>query len=195
MTLDAHQAAPGRTGDEAIIGAGDARAEKARRRPAPMGFDLGLFLLRLTVGVTMAGHGTQKLFGWFGGGGLDSTAAFFTSAGYPSGRAFAVVAGLTETLGGIGLALGLLTPLAAAALLGTLINAMATRWGGGFFVPDGIEYEILIAMAALSLALTGPGRLSVDARLPVLRDNRLDVAVGAVALGGVTAAVVLLIRG
>ncbi|EIV92362.1 putative membrane protein [Frankia sp. QA3] len=193
--MESRQASIGRTGDEAITRASDAQAEKARRRPATTGLDLGLLLLRLTIGVTMVGHGTGKLFGWFGGSGLDNTAAFFTSAGYPAGRAFAVVAGLTETLGGIGLVLGLLTPLAAAAILGTLINAMATRWGDGFFAPDGIEYEILIAMVSVSLALTGPGRHSVDARLPVLRDNRLDVGAAAVALGGATAAIVLLIRG
>nr|WP_243408102.1 DoxX family protein [Frankia canadensis] len=185
----------GGTGDSAITPSSHERADEVRRRPATTGVDLGLLLLRATIGAIMFAHGTRKLFGWFGGEGLDSTAAFFAKVGYPASKAFAVIAALSETLGGIGLALGLLTPLATAAILGTMINAMAIRWDGAFFAPKGIEYEILIAMVAVALALTGPGRHSVDDRLPVLRSHRLDVGAGAVILGGATAAIVLLIRG
>ncbi|MYV78377.1 DoxX family membrane protein, partial [Streptomyces sp. SID1046] len=78
------------------------------------GHDTGLLLLRLVLGLTMAAHGAQKLFGWFGGGGISGTGQFFTASGYSAGDAMAVLAGLTETLGGLGLALGLLTPLAGA---------------------------------------------------------------------------------
>ncbi|MRH91221.1 DoxX family membrane protein [Nocardia sp. SYP-A9097] len=156
--------------------------------------DVGLLVLRLAVGLTMAAHGTQKLFGWFGGGGLTGTAEFFTASGYPSGHAMAVVAGLTETFGGLGLALGLLTPLAGAALLGTLINAIAVKEGGGFFAPKGIEYELLLAAAAAGLALTGPGRYAVDVLLPVLRSHRLVYGFAAVLLAVVLAGAVLLVR-
>ncbi|MEU6116827.1 DoxX family protein [Streptomyces sp. NPDC047117] len=161
--------------------------------PSPA-HDLGLLVLRLAVGLTMAAHGSQKLFAWFGGPGLDGTGQFFTMSGYPSGKAMAVVAGLSETLGGLGLALGLLTPLAGAAVLGTMVNALAVKWGGGFFAPKGIEYELLLTAAAAALTLTGPGRWAVDRLLPGLRRDRAAYGIAAVALGLIVAFVVLLLR-
>ncbi|POX41420.1 DoxX family protein [Streptomyces sp. Ru73] len=156
--------------------------------------DLGLLVLRLAVGLTVAAHGAQKLFGWFGGGGLDGTGQFFTMSGYPSGKAMAVIAGLSETLGGLGLALGLLTPLAGAAVLGTMVNALAVKWGGGFFAPKGIEYELLLTLAAAALTLAGPGRWAADRLLPGLRRERAAYGIAAVALGLVVAFLVLLLR-
>ncbi|GAA3496516.1 hypothetical protein GCM10019016_036170 [Streptomyces prasinosporus] len=163
--------------------------------PAPHAHhDAGLLVLRLVLGLTVAAHGTQKLFGWFGGGGLEGTEQFFTAVGYPSGGAMALVAGLTETLGGLALALGLFTPLAGAAVLGTMINAMAVKWGGGFFAPDGVEYELLLAVAAAGLTLTGPGGFAVDRFLPAMRVHRLAHGAVAVAVGVVAAGLVLLVR-
>ncbi|MET7646979.1 DoxX family membrane protein [Streptomyces sp. NPDC005426] len=167
---------------------------------APLGghslraYDAGLLLLRLVLGAVMAAHGAQKLFGWFGGGGVKGTGQFFEMSGYPAGESMAVIAGLSEVLGGLGLALGLLTPLAGAAVVGTLINAVAVKWGGGFFAPAGVEFELLLAAAAAGLALTGPGRIAVDRFLPWLRSHRLGYGVAAVTLGAVMAALVLLIR-
>ncbi|ONK15378.1 DoxX family protein [Streptomyces sp. MP131-18] len=164
---------------------------------APAGLDLGLLLLRLAVGLTMAAHGSQKLFGWFDGAGLDATGAGFTSMGYPSGETMALVAGLSETFGGLGLALGLFTPLAAAAVLGTMINAVfAVHWESGFFLPAGYEYAMIMGFGAASLALTGPGRLAVDPLLPVpaLRTHRTTYGAAALGLAVVTAVVVLLLR-
>lgn len=173
----------------------------ALRTPAPTpaaatphAYDAGLLLLRLAVGLTMAAHGGQKLFGWFDGGGIDGTGQFFAMSGYPSGKAMAVVAGLSETLGGLGLAVGLLTPLAGAAVVGTMVNALAVKWGGGFFAPQGVEYELLLTAAAAALALTGPGRLAADRYLPVLRSHRLAYGASAVALGVAVAGVILLLR-
>jgi putative oxidoreductase len=160
----------------------------------PHAYDVGLLLLRLAVGLTMAAHGAQKLFGWFGGGGLDGTGQFFSMSGYPQGRTMAVVAGLSETLGGLGLALGLLTPLAGAAVVGTMINAVAVRWDGGFFMPEGMEYELLLAVAGAALALTGPGRYAADRFLPFLRHHKLAYGVAAVVLAVVVAGVMLLLR-
>ncbi|MGW1886925.1 DoxX family membrane protein [Streptomyces sp. NPDC001970] len=157
-------------------------------------YDVGLLLIRLALGLTMASHGGQKLFGWFSGGGLEGTEQFFTSVGYPSGEAMAVVAGLSELLGGLGLALGLLTPLARAAVVGTMINAVAVKWGSGFFVPTGVEYELALAAGAAALAITGPGRLAVDHYLPGIRAHRLRYGLAAVALGALVASVVLLTR-
>ncbi|MER7975102.1 DoxX family protein [Streptomyces sp. NPDC096080] len=157
-------------------------------------YDAGLLIVRLVLGLTVAAHGAQKLFGWFGGGGLDGTGQFFALSGYPAGRTMAVVAGLSETLGGLGLVLGLFTPLAGAAVLGTMVNALAVKWGGGFFAPDGVEYELLLAATAAGLALTGPGRIAVDRHLPVLRSHRLAHGVAAVALAAVVAGLTLLVR-
>ncbi|MEV6138296.1 DoxX family protein [Nocardia sp. NPDC051990] len=157
-------------------------------------YDLGLLVLRLAVGLTMAAHGAQKLFGWFNGGGLDGTGKFFEMNGYPAGKAMAVVAGLSETFGGLALAVGLLTPLAAAALVGTLLNAIAVKWGGGFFAPKGIEYELLLILAAASLALTGPGHYAVDRVVPSLRNHRLIFGIAAIVLALVVAGGVLFVR-
>ncbi|MDG9715615.1 DoxX family protein [Streptomyces sp. DH24] len=162
---------------------------------SPHAYDAGLLIIRVALGLTVAVHGAQKLFGWFGGGGLDGTGQFFTMSGYPAGQAMAVIAGLSETLGGLGLALGVLTPLAGAAVLGTMINALAVKWGGGFFAPQGVEYELLLIAGAAGLTLTGPGRIAVDRFLPGLRAHRLTHSAAAVALAVVLGGLVLLIRG
>ncbi|MFH8484536.1 DoxX family protein [Streptomyces longisporoflavus] len=159
--------------------------------PAQSGIDIGLLLLRCAVGLTMAVHGSQKLFGWFNGAGLDGTAGFFASDGYSAPKAMATVAGLTETLCGLGLAIGLLTPLAGAGILGIMLNAIAMKWGNGFFNPSGIEYDLILLTAAVSLALTGPGRLAVDHLLPIPRTHRPSHGIAALALGAIAAAVVL----
>ncbi|MEU0038765.1 DoxX family protein [Streptomyces sp. NPDC006333] len=166
----------------------------AERAAPPHAYGAGLLLLRLTLGLTMAAHGTQKLFGWFSGPGLDSTGKFFTSVGYPSGKTMAVVDGLSELLGGFGLALGLLTPLAGAAVVGVMINAMAVKWSGGFFVPTGMEYEVTLAAGAAALALTGPGRLAVDRYLPGVRAHRAGYGIASVTFAVLVAVVVLLAR-
>lgn len=157
-------------------------------------YDVGLLLMRLVLGLTMAAHGTQKLFGWFNGGGINGTGQFFTMSGYPSGKTMAVVAGLSELAGGLGLVVGLLTPLAGAAVVGTLVNALAVKWGGGFFAPQGVEYELLLAAAGAGIALTGPGRYALDRFLPVLRTHRLAYGAVAVAVGLVVSLPFLLLR-
>jgi putative oxidoreductase len=160
-------------------------------------YDGALFILRLAVGIPMAGHGAQKLFGWLDGSGIERTGEFFNSAGYPAGKAMAVVAGLSELIGGLGLALGLVTPLAGAAIVGVMLNVLAVKWGSGYFMnakDGGLEYELLILASAAALTLTGPGRVSCDAHLPILRACRLVHAAMALGLGVVTAGVILLIR-
>jgi len=105
------------------------------------------------------------------------------------------VAGLAETLGGLGLAFGLLTPLASAAVLGTMINAMAVKWGGGFFAPSGVEYELLLAAVAATVAITGPGRFALDRTVPALRGHRIGYGVTAILLGtGVAVLTLVLFR-
>ncbi|MGW7793951.1 DoxX family membrane protein, partial [Streptomyces tricolor] len=135
--------------------------------PVVTAADCGLLLLRLTFGLLMAAHGAQKLFGLFGGDGLTATGKGFEALGYRPGTLFAVLGGLSELLGGLGLALGLLTPLAAAALIGVMINAMVTVTGAhGLWDTDGgVEYNVAIAVVALAVAAIGPGRLAVRDRL------------------------------
>ena len=97
---------------------------------------LGLLILRLVVGLSLAAHGTQKLFGWFGGYGLKGTGQFLEQLGFRPGRLQALQAGLAETLGGLFLAAGFLTPAAAAAVVAVmLVAAVSVHLKNGFFAP------------------------------------------------------------
>ena len=128
--------------------------------------DVGLLALRLGVGGTLAVHGAQKLFGSFGGGGIEGTAGFFESAGFTPGKVNAVAAGLGEFGGGLGLALGLATPAAGGAAAGTMVVAGSLHAPNGFFnTGGGYELPAILGLASAAIALTGPGRLSVDAVL------------------------------
>ncbi|MFJ8935726.1 DoxX family protein [Streptomyces sp. NPDC102365] len=125
--------------------------------------DLGLLLLRLGTGGVLAAHGAQKLFGWFGGAGLSGTAEFMESVGYAPGRASAVAAGLAEAGGGTLLALGLGTPAAGAAAAGAMAGASAVHAPNGFFaMSGGYEHAASLGLTAAGLAVTGPGRISLD---------------------------------
>ncbi|MFC5632225.1 DoxX family protein [Streptomyces bullii] len=125
--------------------------------------DVGLLLLRLGAGGVLVAHGTQKLFGWFGGGGIGGTGQFMESVGYAPGRASATAAGLAEAGGGTLLALGLATPAAGAAAAGAMAGAAAVHAPAGFFNQSGgYEYAATLGLAATGLAVAGPGRLSLD---------------------------------
>jgi putative oxidoreductase len=127
--------------------------------------DLGLLLLRLTVGLTLAAHGTQKLFGWFGAPGLDAIGKSFESIGFYPGRRHAALAGMVESGAGVLLALGFLTPIAAAAVFAVmLVAAVSAHVKQGFFLASGgYEYTLVLGVAGLTVAFTGPGALSLDA--------------------------------
>jgi putative oxidoreductase len=126
---------------------------------------LGRLLLRATVAEVFIVHGTQKLFGWFGGYGPDGTGQFFESLGLRPGRRNALAAGATEAGSGVLIALGLATPAAAAGLTAVMITALRTAiWQEGPKPATG-EFEILLAAAALALADLGPGPASLDAAL------------------------------
>ena len=138
-------------------------------------------------------HGTQKLFGWFGGAGRRGTGALFEMLGYRPGHAFAVLAGLSEAGGGTLLALGLLTPLAGAAILGVMINAASALRGRGPWVTNGgWEYPIVLATIGASFALAGPGAAAVDHAVGL--DWSTPSRVGAVTLGFAAAGGTLLVR-
>ena len=123
--------------------------------------EYGLLILRVVVGLLFAGHGAQKLFGWFGGGGPQGTAAFFGSVGFRMPAVTAVVVGLAELGGGLLFAAGLLTPLAAFLLATIMLNAIATVvWPKGLL--GGWELELTLLTVVVALAATGPGELSLD---------------------------------
>ena len=146
--------------------------------------DFGRFLMRATVGGIFVEHGTQKLFGWFGGHGPDGTGQFFESIGLRPGRRHAVAAGIAEAGGGALLALGLATPAAAAALGSVMVTALRTVvWRDGIKVGTG-GYELLLLANAVAAAELGPGRLSLDSALGL---DRRGTRWAALALGGAVA--------
>jgi putative oxidoreductase len=128
---------------------------------------VGRLLLRLVVGGLFVGHGTQKLFGWFGGYGLDATAQAFEKMGMRPGRRNAIAAGAAEAGGGGLLAAGFETPLAASVLTATMITAIhrvhASK--GPWATNGGYEYNLVLIAAVLALAEVGPGALSLDGAL------------------------------
>ena len=130
-------------------------------------------ILRAAVGGLFIGHGTQKLFGWFGGHGLEATGQAFEGLGLRPGRHHAVAAGIGEAAGGTALALGAATPLAAASLTATMLTAIdRVHFKNGPWVTNGgYEYNLVLIAAALAVAETGPGPLSVDHALGVERSG------------------------
>jgi putative oxidoreductase len=128
---------------------------------------LGLTALRAAVGATFVAHGTQKLFGWFDGPGLDGMAHGLESMGIRPGKRNAVIAGVSETAGGAMLATGFLTPVGAAAAIGVMDQAVrSVHLSKGFFNTEGgYEFNLALGAAAFALADTGPGAWSVDRAL------------------------------
>lgn len=155
-----------------------------------------LLLARLFVGLSLAAHGSQKLFGWFGGYGLAGTGGFFDSLGFRPGRLSALAAGLGEFGGGVLLAAGFLSPIGSGLIIVVMVvAALAVHLKHGFFVTNnGVEMPLSYAASAFILAFTGPGRFSLDARLgtAVLTNARHIWIVVAVAV--VLAILILLLR-
>ncbi|MBV8981476.1 MAG: DoxX family protein [Acidimicrobiia bacterium] len=153
--------------------------------------DFGLLVLRLVIGGLFIGHGTQKLFGWFGGYGVEGTGGFMESLGYRPGKRHAVLAGLGEAGGGLLLFLGLLTPLAAAAIIAVMLNAiLAVHIEHGAWAQDnGYEYPLVLAVAAGAIALGDGGSAALDHLLGLSLGGLLawiGILVGVI--GGVVAA-------
>ncbi len=126
--------------------------------------EIGFFVLRCVVGALLAGHGAQKLFGAFGGHGIDGTAAFFEKVGLRPGHRHATAAGYAEATAGILLILGLLTPLAAALVVAVMVAAIITvhAENGLWVTENGFEYNLVLIASAFALAAAGPGTWSLD---------------------------------
>ena len=151
--------------------------------------DLALFLVRLVLGLGMAAHGAQKLFGWFGGYGIAGTGGFMETLGFRPGRLFATGAGLCELGAGLLIAGGFLGPVGPAMLILVMtVAALSVHARHGFFaMKDGVEVPTIYASGALLLAFAGPGSLSLDGLLGLQELStpaRAWVAVAAGILGG-----------
>ena len=123
----------------------------------------GILFLRVVVGLSLAAHGAQKLFGWFGGGGPRGTAGSFGGLGFRPPLAMALTAGLSEAAG-LAFAVGFLTPFAALAMASVMVVAVGSvHWRNGFWAgKGGYEYNLVLWTVAVSVAATGPGRFSID---------------------------------
>lgn len=130
-----------------------------------MSVAIALLVLRVALGLIVAAHGSQKLFGWFGGGGFVRTGEFMTRQGFRPAWLWALLGGLGEFGGGVLLAAGLLSPLAGAAVFAAMLMAVLKfHWSKGFWsMKGGYEYPLVLAILGALLALTGPGNYSLDA--------------------------------
>lgn len=133
----------------------------------------GALALRVPVGIIFAAHGAQKLFGAFGGHGLEGTGQFFGSVGLNPGYLMALLAGAAEFFGGLALVLGLLVrPAAAVLAFAMLIAIVVVHASQGFFLDKGgYEYALALFAASVALLFTGAGRHSVDAALAARADG------------------------
>jgi putative oxidoreductase len=126
--------------------------------------NLAMLVLRVVVGALFVGHGSQKLFGWFGGHGVQGTGAYFESQGMRPGKLMAILAGLSEAVGGLLFALGLVTPLGAALLTAVMFMAIWTvhRSNGLWITNGGFEYNVVLAAIAFAVTAAGPATWSLD---------------------------------
>jgi putative oxidoreductase len=145
---------------------------------------LGLLVLRLVIGIIMAGHGAQKLFGWWGGPGMKNWTAGMTRMRLRPPAAWAWISALSEMIGGIGLAIGLLSPLPNLAIAGAMLVGIAlVHWPRGFWnTKGGYEFNLSILGAISALALTGPGALSFDAALGIHLPEPATLTAGTILL-------------
>ena len=154
----------------------------------------GILVLRVVLGSIMAAHGAQKLFGWFGGGGPVGTAGSLGQLRFRAPLSMALAAGTAELGGGLLLAAGLLTPLAALAITVVMLNAIATvHWRNGFWnTKGGYEFNLLVLASAAAIAAAGAARFSLDAWIG-WDDSISGVwwGVGVIGLGALVAAATL----
>ena len=128
-----------------------------------MSITWALLIIRVMVGITLIAHGTQKLFGWFGGSGYARLTQGFRTQGYRPVWLWTSLVILGEIGGGASLAFGLLTALGAAGAVGAMVMAIRTHWSKGFFNgKGGFEYPLALLAVSVAVGLAGPGNLSLD---------------------------------
>jgi putative oxidoreductase len=153
---------------------------------------LGRLIARVAIGGLFAGHGAQKLFGWFGGSGVEGTAETMHKLELRPAKQHALAAGTAETLGGTLMALGALTPLAGSMIIGTMITAIRKVHlpNGPWNTQGGYEYNVALIAASLMLVDSGPGSPSVDRALGMeKRGNLWTLAALAAGAAGSTLAI------
>jgi len=156
--------------------------------------DTGLLILRIVFGLLLVGHGTRRLFGWFGGRGLAGTARYFRAVGYWPPKFMASFAISAEIVGGAALAAGFMTPLAAAVVIGAMLNTAAIHWRNGLWAADnGFEYPLVTATVAATLAFTGAGAVSLDARVG-LAGASVEAGLFAITMGLLAGSALLISR-
>lgn len=145
---------------------------------------LGLLLLRVTIGLILAAHGAQKLFGWWGGPGMKGWTGAMTRMRIRPAAPWAWISVLGEFLGGLGLAVGLLNPLPSLAIAGAMLVAIALiHWPKGFWnSKGGFEFNLSILAAIAAIALTGPGSYSLDAALGIRLPEPVTLVAGLILL-------------
>jgi putative oxidoreductase len=155
--------------------------------------DFALLILRLGVGLTFAAHGAQKVFGWWGGPGFENWQGAMAHIGFRPARVFASVSAGVELVGGLLLAVGFLTPLAGAALIGQSVVIIGqVHWQNGFFnTSGGIEFPLMLGVATAAIVLVGAGAWSIDAAIGIALEPAARV--GLVLLGLAGGAVTLVI--
>ena len=145
--------------------------------------NIAVLILRLVVGLTLTGHGVQKLFGWFGGPGLTRLRQGFEKQGYKPAWLWISLAILGEVGGGISVALGFLTPLGAAGIFGVMFMAtFKSHWKNGFWLQKGgYEYALVLLVASITIGLIGPGSYALDALFGIVLPEALLFGMLAVA--------------
>lgn len=145
--------------------------------------NIAVLILRLVVGLTLTGHGVQKLFGWFGGPGLTRLRQGFEKQGYKPVWLWISLAILGEVGGGISVALGFLTPLGAAGMFGAMFMAMfKSHWKNGFWAQKGgYEYTLVLLTASIAIGLMGPGSYALDSLFGIVLPEALLFGMLAVA--------------
>jgi putative oxidoreductase len=147
--------------------------------------DIALLVLRVVVGIYVAAHGAQKLFGWFGGGGINGTAGFFGGMlGFRPAKFWVVADGLAEVGGGLAMAVGLLNPLGPIGVAASMVTAtLVVHWPKGPLAQNG-GYELTLTnlAAAIAVGLAGAGRYSLDALFGISLPNWFSIAIAVLAL-------------
>ena len=149
-----------------------------------MSVSLGLLILRVVIGLTLAGHGAQKVFGWWGGSGMAGWIQAVTKLRIRPAAPWAWIAALSELGGGLLLALGLLSPLGSLAIAGSMLVAIATvHWRNGFWNGNrGYEFNLALLASVIAISLTGPGKYSLDQAIGIHLPEPATLLVGTIAV-------------